>query len=323
MTAPAPAPPRLQRASGAPWQRTPERGSAWVTTVMIWLSLRVPRPLARLLLYPIVLYFVLSAPRARRASRSYLRRALGGPPNARERFRHFLVFATSLLDRVYLANGRAAVLHVTVQGAAQMQRLAQAGQGAFLLGAHLGCLEVISALAGQQRQHRIVMAMETGNAGDMATRLRTASEGAGMEIIGLGRLDAMLRLRERLEEGAFVGMLADRTVGDSAAQPVEFLGKPALFPTGPMRIAAALKRPAIFMAGLYRGANHYHVMFHQIADFSRPDPAGRDAAVRAAVTRFAALLEDCCRSDPFNWFNFYDFWAPAGEDTGAATARVR
>jgi predicted LPLAT superfamily acyltransferase len=30
--------------------------------------------------------------------------------------------------------------------------------------------------------------------------------------------------------------------------------------------------------------------------------------VRAAVERYAALLDRYCRSDPYNWFNFFDFW---------------
>jgi predicted LPLAT superfamily acyltransferase len=75
-----------------------------------------------------------------------------------------------------------------------------------------------------------------------------------------------------------------------------------------MRVAAALRRPVIFMTGLYRGGNRYHVVFHQIADFSQPNPVGRDAAVRAAIASYAQLLERYTRSDPYNWFNFYDFW---------------
>ncbi len=30
--------------------------------------------------------------------------------------------------------------------------------------------------------------------------------------------------------------------------------------------------------------------------------------MRAAITHYVALLEAYCRSDPYNWFNFYDFW---------------
>ena len=38
-------------------------------------------------------------------------------------------------------------------------------------------------------------------------------------------------------------------------------------------------------------------------------PAGiRSVAVRSAIERYAAVLDQYCRSDPYNWFNFYDFW---------------
>ena len=62
------------------------------------------------------------------------------------------------------------------------------------------------------------------------------------------------------------------------------------------------------MAGLYRGKNHYHVVFSEVADFSTIAAGERDAAVRAAIERYAALLDRCCRTDPYNWFNFFDFW---------------
>jgi predicted LPLAT superfamily acyltransferase len=102
--------------------------------------------------------------------------------------------------------------------------------------------------------------------------------------------------------------LADRTFDDAAAESVAFLGQPALFPSGPMRVAAALRCPVIFMAGLYRGGNRYHVVFQPLADFSQLTRDARQAAVRGAIERYVALLEEACRRDPYNWFNFYDFW---------------
>jgi predicted LPLAT superfamily acyltransferase len=62
------------------------------------------------------------------------------------------------------------------------------------------------------------------------------------------------------------------------------------------------------MVGLYCGGNRYHVVFEPIADFSAATPKSRDAVVRAAVERYAALLDQYCRSYPYNWFNFFDFW---------------
>jgi len=50
------------------------------------------------------------------------------------------------------------------------------------------------------------------------------------------------------------------------------------------------------------------VVFAPVADFSTVEPKSRDAAVRDAVERYAVLLDRYCRCDPYNWFNFFDFW---------------
>ena len=127
----------------------------------------------------------------------------------------------------------------------------------------------------------------------------------------------MLQIAERLDRGAFVGMLGDRTLGDEPVQAVRLLGEPAYLPTGPMRAAAILRRSVIFMAGLYRGRNRYHVVFAPLADFSATPAGARDAAVRAAIERYAALLDHYCRSDPYNWFNFFDFWRARSSEPAA------
>jgi predicted LPLAT superfamily acyltransferase len=62
------------------------------------------------------------------------------------------------------------------------------------------------------------------------------------------------------------------------------------------------------MAGLYCGGNQYRIVFEQFADFSQVAPAEREAAIDAAIDRYAARLEHYCRAAPFNWFNFFDFW---------------
>jgi predicted LPLAT superfamily acyltransferase len=76
----------------------------------------------------------------------------------------------------------------------------------------------------------------------------------------------------------------------------------------------------VFMTGLYRGGNRYDIHFESLADFSQVEPRGRSAAVRSAMTRYAALLEQYCRIAPYNWFNFFDFWrAPAAAPAKAST----
>jgi predicted LPLAT superfamily acyltransferase len=305
-----------ERISGAHWVRARERGSATLLRIMIFLSLRGGRPFGRVLLHLIAAYFFAFAPRERRASIAYLKRVLGRAPRTYERYRHVFYFSSTILDRLFLMNGRYDVLDVSIEGEELMRELLARGQGAFLLGSHLGSFEMMSAVGRRQPGLRVAMAMYE-HQGRQVTSLFGAGSGAVVpEIIALGQLDAMLRIRDCLEEGKFVGMLADRTLGEAPAQLVDFLGAPAPFPSGPMRAAAAMRRPVIFMTGLYRGGNRYHVVFRELADFSVPAPGGRDQAVRAAIARYATLLEQYCRSDPYNWFNFYDFWHGAPQADG-------
>jgi predicted LPLAT superfamily acyltransferase len=305
-----PAEPATPRTGGAQWAGTPERGSATLLRMMIFVALHLGRPVARGFLYVIAAYFFSFGPSARRSSREYLRRALGREPGAGDRFRQVFAFASTILDRLYLVKDRYECLDITTEGEELMHQTLASGRGAFLLGAHLGNFETMSAVGRRQPGLKVAMAMY-----EHVTRVTAYFEAtnpeSAPEIIPLGHLEAMLRIRDCLDQGKFVGMLADRAVGDTPAQVVEFLGRPALFPAGPMRAAAALRCPVIFMSGLYRGGNRYHVVFRQIADFSRPAPAGREAAVRAAIVGYAHVLEEYCRSDPYNWFNFYDFWLGA------------
>jgi predicted LPLAT superfamily acyltransferase len=297
----------VQRAHAA-WTREPERGSELLIELMMFVALRLGRPLARTILYLVTAYFFLFAPRARRHGRQYLRRTLGREPRLSERYRHMFAFASTILDRLYLTRGRYELLDISIEGEELMRTAMERGRGAFLLGAHLGSFEMMSAVGRRQPGLRVVLAMYTRYVSKLALRFGFGPSSSGTEVIPLGHLESMLRIRECLGEGRFVGLLADRSFGDTTGVQVPFLGEPAVFPTGPMRVAAALRRPVIFMAGLYRGGNRYRVVFRPLADFSQPDRLGRERALRAGIERYVALLEEYCRSDPYNWFNFYDFW---------------
>jgi predicted LPLAT superfamily acyltransferase len=292
----------------AEWLAARERGSARLLRLMVFISLRLGRTLSRGLLYGIAVYFFVFAPGARRHSRRYLSLALGRSPRAGDRFRQILYFATCTHDRLFLINEQFDGFHITIEGESLVRAQLDTGRGAFLLGAHLGSFELIRSVGQHQRGLHVSMAMYEHNAQKMKAVLAAINPAANPDIIALGEIDAMLRIAERLDRGAFVGVLGDRTLGKEAVQAVTMLGERAYLPVGPMRAAAVLRRPVLFMAGLYRGKNHYHVVFAQIADFSTTPAGGRDAAVRAAIERYAALLDRYCRMDPYNWFNFFDFW---------------
>lgn len=307
-------------AANAEWRRHPERGSGLLMRVMAGLSLKLGRPTGRVFLRGIALYFFLFAPTARRNMRDYLRRVLGREASAAERFRLVMNFASTILDRLYLIAGRYDLFELSIRGEPLIREVVSSGQGAFLLGAHYGSFEVLRTIGLKQPGLQVVMAMFEEHALRLNAILAATASKDPPEIIALGQLQAMLQIRNRLDQGACVGMLADRTLGEDASLAVTFLGATVHLPTGPMRAAAAMRRRVVFLVGPYRGGNRYEVIFEQLADFSQTPSAQLRAAIDAAVTRYAALLEQCCREDPYNWFNFFDFWRSGATPNAGAPA---
>ncbi|MGA7181465.1 MAG: acyl-CoA synthetase [Thiobacillaceae bacterium] len=278
--------------------------------LMTWISLRLGRAPARVVLAGISLYFLIFAPAAKAASRAYLRRALGREPRLTDLFRHFHSFASTIHDRVFLLNARFDLFRVEVHGEDVIKAVLAAGRGAILMGAHMGSFEVVRAIGRRQPGLRVAMVMYEENARKLNAALAAINPAAVQDIIPLGHIDSMLRVQACLDEGMVLGVLGDRILGGDPTLRVPFLGADAEFPVGPMRLAAMLRRPLLFMTGLYLGGNRYAIHFERLADFSDVERTGRDAAIRSAVVAYTACLERHCRAAPYNWFNFFDFWRP-------------
>ncbi len=290
------------------WTQRSERSNMAMLRLITWLSLRLGRAFVRIILVGISLYFLLFSPTSRVASRAYLGRILGRKPTITELFRHIYCFASTIHDRMFLLNERFDLFQIDLEGTDVLDAVLVAGRGALLMGAHMGSFEVIRAVGRQQPELKVSMVMYKENARKINAALAAINPSAVQDIIPLGQIDSMLRVQACLDDGMVLGMLADRTLDNEPSISLRFLGENAEFPTGPMRLAAMLKRPVLFMTGIYLGANHYVIHFEKLADFTDVKRTHRNAAIRSAVSAYATSLERHCRAAPNNWFNFFDFW---------------
>lgn len=290
------------------WVTEPERGNLRLFCAMRAVSLRCGRSLSRMIVSLVVVYFWLRPGAAAGHIQRFQRRTLARPPTRRDLFSHLYAFATCIHDRFYLLNDRLSEFSVEVVNEQLLVQMLERGGGCFLMGAHLGSFEVSRALGLQYPGVTVAMAMYPDNARKVSAVLGAINPRRVPDIIPLGSMDAMLQVRTRLDQGAFVGILGDRTLADESVVSVDFLGSPAPFPIGPWRAAALLRRPVLFIAGIYCGGNRYRIIVEQLADFSDTQASMRESAIQEAIVRYAGVLETLCRSHPYNWFNFYDFW---------------
>lgn len=278
----------------ATWRNRPERGTVGLKRLIIWLALHAGRSFCRVLLVPICAYFLASAPVARQASREFLARALGRPATLRDVFRHLFVFATTLLDRVFLLHGRHHDFDVTVTNANVFEEAMAAGRGCLLLGSHLGSFAMLGVVGSLERRLAINMVMHVEDGAGLDQLLAGSGFAIPYKVIPLGHPESMLRVKECLERGEVVGILADRVYGGEATQAVPFLGTPARFSLSPFRLARITGAPTVTVFGLFRGGRRYEIVFEALP---KPEPGP-----------YVAILERQARRAPFNWFNFYAFW---------------
>lgn len=303
------------------WTRNQGRGNEPMIRAIVWLALRLGRIAIWPLMHLIISYFVFASARTRGASRAYLGRVLGRPPGWRNVYRHHWVFANALLDRVFIVTGRARGLRVTVHGGeVALSRLASP-RGCLLLGAHLGSFEALRLLAERRPGLcvRPMMYLDQDQASDRV--LRALNPEPWRRVIPIGGHQSLLRARDAIEAGETVAILGDRAGPGARTVPVRFLGGKVALPAGPLVLAHALDVPVVLCFALRRGWGRYEAHFEELTPRLRLPRADREAALRYWAQRYADRLAVYCQGAPYNWFNFYDYWAVPDERATPAARR--
>jgi predicted LPLAT superfamily acyltransferase len=278
---------------------------------MAWLSLALGRGATRWLLHPISCYFVAFSARARRASKAFLRRALGREPRLTDVLRHFHTFASTLHDRVFLLTGQDGLFDVRVHGAERVAALLRSGRGCVLLGSHLGSFDLLRTLGRNAGLRAINVVMRPPNDSHTTRAFSRMAPELSDRVIAPGRPDTMLKVTECLERGEIVGILGDRPLRGARAHACDFLGAPAYFPLGPLMVAGAVGAPVVTFFGLCEGGTRYEVFLEELTDGTAVPKADREAWAVQCLARYVEGLERYARHSPYNWFNFYDYWNEA------------
>jgi predicted LPLAT superfamily acyltransferase len=291
------------------WAELPELGTPRMLRLILWIAMHIGRGTARLLLYPVSFYFLISAQAARRVSYDYLRRVRGGrTPHWWGVFRHFHCFAATILDRVYLLKGEFAHFDVALYQEEIVHRQMQSGKGCILLGSHLGSFEVVRTLGVTQQGFPLKVLMDIAHNENITRFLDALNREIASTVIIPDRPETLLRVRESLDAGFLIGTLGDRVSSNGKTVQCDFFETPAVFPAGPILLAAIMHCPVILFFGLYRGGNRYEIYFEQLAEeiILHRDRRAEDA--QHWMQRYVDRLEHYTRLAPYNWFNFYPFW---------------
>jgi predicted LPLAT superfamily acyltransferase len=245
-------------ARGLHWASINEISFVAGMRLLFWICRVFGRWPFRVVLYPVLGWYVLTKPLPRRASQEYLRRVAAYTSTAVPGvLRHFASFGESILDKMLLWGGLFKLDSVDLQGGELITDAVAAGRGGLLICAHLGNLELCRVLSRQRHDIKLTVLVHTKHAqafNDMLGKLNPDSQLNLMQVTEMSPATAIL-LSERVARGEFVVIAGDRVPvsHNPRVAMADFIGAPAAFPVGPYVLASILQCPVYLLFSIREG----------------------------------------------------------------------
>ena len=261
-----------------------------------------------------VAYYTLFRPSVRARSSHYLKRRFpcrSAWARLWDSYRLNLGIGRILVDRAVLGILGPEKLKVSLAGREELEALLAEGRGLVLVPAHVGCWQLaMSSLSALDTRVSLLIHREEG---DLDRHFFEHGGGsAPYHIIDpAGYLGGTLEMLQVLKHGEVVCIMGDRVMGgESSTVSVAFLGAPVELPFSPYKLASATGAPVAVIFPYQTAKGGYAL---QVARVIRvPKDLGRSAqAYRPYAAQFVAALELFVAEHPYQFFNFFDMWAPA------------
>lgn len=299
------------------WAEAQERGAAWGPALLAFVYRLLGRGVCLVFMTPAILYFFATGARQRRASIDYLRRVWAsngtpGKPGLWHALRHFFAFGESLVDRFGAWIGQIDRAQVDAIDGEDFEIMRSDPRGALIFSAHVGATEVVRAIASRYQRRKISIVIHTTHAAQYDAAVKRFASESQVSLIPAADfgIASAIQISAAIERGEWVVLMGDRMPvrRDSPSVMVDFLGEPAPFPQGPFVLALALRCP-VYTLFCFRRGKRYQAKVALLSDSVSAPRRGRNAALESLVQRYARSLESIVKLVPYQWFNFYDYWA--------------
>jgi len=319
------------------WSQHKEKAAGyWHLKLMLILFKLFPVIILRILAFPVGFFYFVFSKRARNESKRFLQKAapfieqLKIAKKCQSPFgplRHIISFSLTLVEKIESWGGKFQFnkIHFQNDDIEGLINDLENGKGVFIITSHLGNIELLRGLAsfnrtGVSRKIPITAVIDMKISENFSRMLKELNPQSSFDIISASEIGphTAVILEEKLTEGGIVTIAGDRTSANSYASDsakklmISFLGESAPFSTGIFYMAVLMKAPVYFIFPIRRGdlsiKPEYDMHVHKSTlsfDCSKKERFDKSSLLAQS---YAALLESYCKQNPFQWYNFYDFW---------------
>ena len=316
------------------WSKQKEKAAGYWHLKFVLVLFRVfPVIIIRIISFAVGFFYFVFSKNARAESGRFLEKAapfIDDPKTAkkcRSRFRtlrHIISFSLTLIEKLQVWSGKFSFnkIHFSDDDSGDLIERLDSGKGAFIITSHLGNTELLRGLinlnrTGVSREVPVTAVIDLNVSAHFTRMLKELNPKSGFNIISakeIGPGTAIL-LEEKLANGEIVTIAGDRTSAGNAEKNIliPFLGEEAPFSPGIFYLSVLMNNPVYFIFALRRGdlsiKPEYDMYVNKCPlsfECTKKERLGKSSEL---ARYFARLLESYLKKQPFQWYNFFNFWS--------------
>jgi len=318
------------------WSQHKEKAAGyWQIKLLLILFRLFPVFILRVIAFPVGFFYFLFSKRARIESGRFLQKAAPFVEESKTAkrcrspfgpLRHIVSFSLTLVEKIQSWGGKFKFknIHFQDDDVEELIRELENGKGVFLITSHLGNIDLLRGLArlnrtGVSRKTPMIAVIDTKISDNFSRMLKELNPQSSFDILNAAEIGphTAIMLEDQLASGTMMTIAGDRTAANSGGKGkklmIPFLGEDAPFSSGIFYLAVLMKAPVYFVFALRRGdlsmKPEYDMHVHKSTLSFECSRKERLAQSSLLANSFASLLENYCKKNPFQWYNFYDFWA--------------
>lgn len=303
------------------WVSFKEAGTLYGMQFLLLVYKIFGRKIFSIVIYPVSLYFVIFRGTARRASMQYLHALYLSenslwkkPPTLFYSILHFKQFAEAILDKLLAWVIILSEEDFDLENPALIDDIMTDPRGQLVIGSHFGNLEFCRGFMQRYKNKVINVLVYDKHSANFVAMMNKMNPDSRLNVYQVDEFDVqtMLLLKSKTDKGEWVFIAGDRIplAGWQHTVNVKFLGKQAALPIGGYILAKALECPVKFMFAYRKNSDDkVHFSIYKLSDKLNFTRNKRKEKIQQYAQIFANELERHCRQAPYQWFNFYDFWA--------------
>jgi len=301
------------------WSTLKEAGTVRGIMFLLFVHRVFGRMIFSVILYPVMAYFFLFMPLARRSSYEYLQNHYAAFPNCWARrpgyaqvYWHLYAFGQALLDKLLAWTAAIDESEFELADKEKVEALLEKSTGQLIIGSHIGNLEYCRGFMQRNKKRSINILVYDRHSANFIEAMQTLNSESRVNVYQVDSLDipTILNLKTKIESGEWLFIAGDRIPlsGEQRTVQIEFLGKSAPLPIGPYMLAKVLQCEVQLMFS-YRKKEK---VFFELVNFAEKvvlPRKGSDEALQQYAQNFANEMERQLVACPYQWFNFFPYWS--------------